>query len=79
MSTQEYESVAALQLWKELERIARHAEASLNKKLIAYFRGMSPAPEPEEYALAKRTRAVADRQFAQIFKPPARQRYRRSR
>lgn len=79
MSTQEYESVAMLQLWKELEGIARHAEASLNKKLIAYFRGMSPAPEPEDYTLTKRTRAVADRQFAKIFKTPARQRYRRSR
>jgi len=72
MATREYESVASLQLWRVLERFACDAEWSLNKKLLTYFQGLSPAPEPEEYAQAKRARAMADRQFRQIFKTPAR-------
>ncbi len=67
MSTGKYESVASLQLWRELERLARDLESDLYMRVLAYLQGRSSAPAPDEYAQAKRARAVADRHFRQIF------------
>ena len=67
MAKQGPEFVASLQIWREMERLAREAEACLNKKLVAYFRGECPAPSPEDLALAKHAREVAKRHLAKAL------------
>jgi len=71
MANRSSEFVASLQVWRELERLAREAEASLNKKLVAYFRGESAAPTPDDLALAKHAREVANRHFGKALGKPA--------
>ncbi|MDR6890885.1 hypothetical protein J2X67_005433 [Variovorax sp. 3319] len=76
MPHKESASLASLRLWKELERLARCAEGNRNRTLVAYFRGMSPAPEAEDYAVAKRARALAKHQFRQMLTDVPRRPYR---
>lgn len=47
------------QLWVQMERFAREAEWRLHLKLLAYFRGHGPAPEPGDFELVGDARVLA--------------------
>jgi len=79
MPIRDSEPVASLQLWKELEQLARDAEWALNKKLIDYFLGRSAEPGPKDFAVATQARSLANRHYAQLFRSPARRETRSSR
>ena len=47
------------ELWVQMESFAREAEWHLHLKLLAYFRGHGPAPEPGDFELVKDARVRA--------------------
>ncbi|KPU94444.1 hypothetical protein APR50_37700 [Variovorax paradoxus] len=49
----------SLQLWEQMESLARETEWHLHLKLLAYLRGHGPAPEPGDFELVEDARVFA--------------------
>ncbi len=63
MDRYEDEPSESLQLWRQLEQLARAADRRLFAALIESSLGRAPKPLPEDFRLAAHARRLADAQY----------------